>query len=162
MIDVYDVFGLAPQTIQGADRLSGYLNALVLLPDFFEGDVMDEAWFPPDTDDKKAKMARFRAERANLDVVKKLVEVRKELGEKWPAVDDHVGAFGLCFGGECCFEGSLNGWLEGRCADIESQAKSVSQRQMKTTWALCGGSTSPERHTQGKSPGMFDNLGLEC
>ncbi|KAH8894809.1 dienelactone hydrolase family protein [Thozetella sp. PMI_491] len=101
IIDIYDIFGIAPQTIQGADRLSAHLDALVLLPDFFNGAAAQDAWFPPDTDEKKALMKQFMTDVANVGaVVEKLIEVRKELGEKWPSVDDHVGAFGLCFGGK--------------------------------------------------------------
>lgn len=91
---------MAPQTLQGADRLSEHLNALVLVPDFFEGAAMDEAWFPPNTDEKKALLNKFVEEKANMGVVDSLIKVRKEVGEKWPSVDDHVGVFGLCFGGK--------------------------------------------------------------
>jgi hypothetical protein len=35
LVDIYDVFGLASQTIQGADLLAARLNAVVLVPDFF-------------------------------------------------------------------------------------------------------------------------------
>lgn len=101
VIDIYDVFGMAPQTLQGADRLSAHLNgALVLVPDFFEGAAMLEDWMPPDTDEKKALIRKFLAEKANESTVGKLLAVRKVVGEKWPAVDGHVGVFGLCFGGK--------------------------------------------------------------
>ena len=90
---------MAPQTLQGADRLSEHLNALVLVPDFFHGATMDESWFPPNTDEKKALLNKFLEEKANMGVVDSLIQVRKEVGEKWPGVNDHIGAFGLCFGG---------------------------------------------------------------
>ncbi len=91
---------MAPQTLQGADRLSEHLDALVLVPDFFEGAAMDEAWFPPNTDEKKALLNKFIEEKANMGVVDSLIKVRKEVGEKWPGVNDHIGVFGLCFGGK--------------------------------------------------------------
>ncbi|KAI1207812.1 alpha/beta-hydrolase [Annulohypoxylon truncatum] len=99
IIDIYDVFGLAPQTLQGADRLSSSLNALVIVPDFFDGVYMQEAWMPPDTEEKKAAMAKFREERAAIPKnVEKLLEVRKAAGEKWPSTGDRWGVFGLCWG----------------------------------------------------------------
>ena len=61
---------------------------------------MQDSWLPPDTDEKKAAQKKFRDEVANLAVVDKLLAVRKELGQRWPAVDEHVGVFGLCFGGK--------------------------------------------------------------
>ncbi|KAI0895130.1 alpha/beta-hydrolase [Annulohypoxylon nitens] len=101
IIDIYDVFGLAPQTLQGADRLSSSLNALVLVPDFFEGVYLQESWMPPDTPEKQAAMAKFREEKAAFPKnVEKLLEVRKAAGEKWPSTGDRWGVFGLCWGGK--------------------------------------------------------------
>ncbi|KAI2464901.1 alpha/beta-hydrolase [Annulohypoxylon bovei var. microspora] len=101
IIDVYDVFGPAPQTLQGADRLSASLNALVLVPDFYYGVYMQEAWMPPDTEEKKALIANFRGDQADIPKnVAKLIEVRKVAGEKWPSTGDRWGVFGLCWGGK--------------------------------------------------------------
>ncbi|OIW33236.1 hypothetical protein CONLIGDRAFT_640383 [Coniochaeta ligniaria NRRL 30616] len=102
IIDVYDVFGLAPQTIQGADRLSALTNSVVLVPDFFKGDYCDAAWFGPSaTAESKAALAGFMERQVRLEAtVEKLAEVRKEVGERWPGVEGHVGVFGLCFGGK--------------------------------------------------------------
>ncbi|KAI1456265.1 alpha/beta-hydrolase [Annulohypoxylon moriforme] len=101
IIDIYDVFGPAPQTLQGADRLSASLNALVIVPDFFKGVYMQEAWMPPDTEEKKAAMEKFRDERAAIpQSVEKVLEVRKVAGEKWPSTGDRWGVFGLCWGGK--------------------------------------------------------------
>ncbi|KAI1136432.1 alpha/beta-hydrolase [Hypoxylon sp. FL0543] len=101
VIDIYDVFGLAPQTLQGADRLSASLNALVIVPDFFEGVYVQPDWLPPDTDEKKAAFAKFQGEQAAIPKnVDRLIEVRKAAGEKWPSVGDRWGVFGLCWGGK--------------------------------------------------------------
>ncbi|KAI0114601.1 hypothetical protein F4776DRAFT_638173 [Hypoxylon sp. NC0597] len=101
IIDIYDVFGLAPQTLQGADRLSTALNALVIVPDFFGGVYVQPAWLPADTDEKKAAFAKFQREQAAIpENVEKLIEVRKAAGEKWPSVGDRWGVFGLCWGGK--------------------------------------------------------------
>lgn len=43
IVDVSDIFGLAPQTLQGADLLAAALNALVLVPDFFKGEPIQGA-----------------------------------------------------------------------------------------------------------------------
>jgi hypothetical protein len=41
LVDVYDIFGPAPQTLQGADALATALNSLVVVPDFFRGSYME-------------------------------------------------------------------------------------------------------------------------
>ena len=38
IVDVYDVFGPASQTLQGADALAEALGILVVVPDFFKGE----------------------------------------------------------------------------------------------------------------------------
>jgi hypothetical protein len=40
LIDVYDIFGPAPQTLQGADALATALDILIVVPDFFKGSPM--------------------------------------------------------------------------------------------------------------------------
>jgi hypothetical protein len=40
IVDVYDIFGPAPQTLQGADALATALDILVVVPDFFKGSPM--------------------------------------------------------------------------------------------------------------------------
>ena len=59
----YDAFGYSPQLLQGADMLSAALNALIIVPDFFNGKPAQAAWFPPDTDEKKAvsRSLQFRS-----------------------------------------------------------------------------------------------------
>ncbi|ORY71483.1 dienelactone hydrolase family protein [Pseudomassariella vexata] len=111
IIDIYDIFGAAPQTLQGADRLSSALNCLVLVPDFFNGTPCNPAWVPPDTDEKKAALGQWRAERADAEAnLAKVLEVRKEAGEKWKSVGERWGVFGLCWGGKLsvlvCGEGN--------------------------------------------------------
>ncbi|TVY20551.1 putative AIM2 family protein [Lachnellula arida] len=48
LVALYDVFGPAPQTLQGADAMSSALNALVLVPDFFKGAKMEFSWYGDD------------------------------------------------------------------------------------------------------------------
>ncbi|KAI1097549.1 alpha/beta-hydrolase [Jackrogersella minutella] len=101
IIDIYDVFGLAPQTLQGADRLSASLNALVIVPDFFNGVYVQPEWLPVDTDEKKAAFAKFQSEQAAIPKnLEELIEVRKAAGERWPSTGDRWGVLGLCWGGK--------------------------------------------------------------
>lgn len=36
IVDIYDAFGAAPQTLQGADLLAAALKCFVIVPDFFK------------------------------------------------------------------------------------------------------------------------------
>jgi len=42
---IYDIFGFFPQTIQGADILAAAGEYQVFMPDFFEGEPADIAWY---------------------------------------------------------------------------------------------------------------------
>jgi dienelactone hydrolase len=42
---IYDIFGFFPQTIQGADILAASGDYQVFMPDFFEGQPADIAWY---------------------------------------------------------------------------------------------------------------------
>ena len=100
IIDVYDIFGNAPQTFQGADMLAAGLDAVVIVPDFFQGDAIPPDLFPPDTDEKKQIAAKFLENQANIprntDV---LLQTAAEAKRQWPSVAKW-GAFGLCWGGK--------------------------------------------------------------
>ncbi|KAJ5691765.1 hypothetical protein N7462_001188 [Penicillium macrosclerotiorum] len=100
ILDIYDVFGMANQTQQGADLLAARLNAVVLIPDFFEGEPLNPECVPADTEEKKQTIADFMAHRANIprnvDVVTAAVP---QYRIRFPSVDKW-GAFGLCWGGK--------------------------------------------------------------
>ncbi|KAK6075514.1 carboxymethylenebutenolidase [Seiridium cupressi] len=102
IIFIYDIFGPAPQSLQGADRLASSLDGLVIIPDFFKGVYAQPAWIPADSEEKKAAFAKFRAEQAGIPPnVERLLEVRRVAGEKWPSVgEEGWGLFGLCWGGK--------------------------------------------------------------
>ncbi|KAL7796093.1 Alpha/Beta hydrolase protein [Trichoderma ceciliae] len=101
IVDIYDIFGIWPQTIQGADRLAAQSGALVLVPDFFDGTGLDMNAIPNDTDEKKQKVQTFFATTANPQHnLAKLLALRRELAEKYPAAEGHWGVFGLCWGGK--------------------------------------------------------------
>ena len=100
LIAVYDIFGFAPQTLQGADLLSHSLDALVLVPDFFKGNALSLSLYPPDTDEKKKIAGEFMQKTANIESnVPILGKVLKEAKEKHEGVKGW-GCYGLCWGGK--------------------------------------------------------------
>lgn len=101
VITIYDAFGFASQTLQGADRLAEHMgDTLVLVPDFLEGDYARHEWIPPNTPEKQKSFQDFIGGPANIPkTVKRLVRVRGALAERYPGVDEHVAVGGLCWGG---------------------------------------------------------------
>lgn len=99
-MDVYDIFGLAPQTLQGADLLAAALNALVLVPDFFKGEPAQGAWFA-DGEENDKKKAEFMSKLPGTfgTGAKELLDVVEAAKKKWSAVEGW-GANGLCWGGK--------------------------------------------------------------
>lgn len=61
-----DIFGFFDQTIQGADLLATAdgQKYRVFIPDFFEGSPADISWYPPTTDEHKAKLGEFFSNQA--------------------------------------------------------------------------------------------------
>lgn len=112
VITIYDAFGFASQTLQGADRLAEHMgDTLVLVPDFLEGDYARHEWIPPNTPEKQKAFQNFIGGPANIPkAVKRLVGVRGALAERYPGVDGHVAVGGLCWGGKvavlACGEGN--------------------------------------------------------
>ncbi|KAF1997049.1 dienelactone hydrolase [Amniculicola lignicola CBS 123094] len=99
---IYDIFGLAPQTLQAADLLSTLTNSLILMPDFFQGEPLDAELFPIDTEEKRNVFATFVREKGDVGrAVEKALEVQREAaaGERYKGVESW-GAFGLCWGGK--------------------------------------------------------------
>lgn len=109
IIDVYDVFGNAPQTLQGADMLAEALDAVVLVPDFFKGEALPGDLFPPDTDEKKQIVSVFLANQAApAKNVEALLQAAAEAKKRWPSIEKW-GAFGLCWGGKIAVLASAEG-----------------------------------------------------
>lgn len=86
---IYDIFGYFPQTLQGADILSTSdkdHSYQVFMPDFFEGEPCDIAWYPPVTDEQKAHLRSWFSTRGpNLGVSKIpkiLADIEVEYGKK--------------------------------------------------------------------------------
>ncbi|KAJ5087130.1 hypothetical protein N7456_010746 [Penicillium angulare] len=100
LVDIYDIFGLASQTLQGADLLAQRLNAIVLVPDFFDGDALSHETIPPDSEEKRRVMAHFLATKANIS---QNVDILIHAVDQYKACFSSVakwGAFGLCWGGK--------------------------------------------------------------
>ena len=103
LIDIYDVFGLASQTIQGADLLAARLNAVVMIPDFFEGDALEHSVVPPDTDEKMKRIGDFLATSGNFERnVGVLLEAMPEYRRRFPSVVKW-GANGFCWEGKVSY-----------------------------------------------------------
>ncbi|KAF7588376.1 hypothetical protein BBP40_005769 [Aspergillus hancockii] len=100
LVVLYDIFGMAVQTLQGADLLATRLKARVVVPDFFEGIFAQPEWFPTDTEEKKDALARFVANEASIPRnVDTLLEITKQYNTAFPAVSKWA-ALGLCWGGK--------------------------------------------------------------
>lgn len=63
---IYDIFGLANQTLQGADILAKSTDSLVLVPDFFHGQPLELDVLPIDSEEKKQKFGKFFTEKVRL------------------------------------------------------------------------------------------------
>jgi dienelactone hydrolase len=97
IIDIYDVFGLASQTLQGADLLAAAVGAIVLVPDFLKGQVAKEEWFT--TQEMSEEKAAFFKILALDENTKKLTDFLEVAKGEYSGVESW-GAFGLCWGGK--------------------------------------------------------------
>ena len=101
IVDIYDIFSMSPQTLQGADRLSAHTGAIVLVPDFFDGKRLSADVIPTDTEEKKQQLQEFFSSVASFDInLPKLLAIRKAISVRFPKPEDHCGVFGLCWGGK--------------------------------------------------------------
>ena len=97
---MFDVFGIASQTLQGADLLATALDAVVLVPDFFNGEVVQESWVPPDTPEKQKAFGDFMAGPASFERNgPMLLRVVEEANGKFSSAKSW-GTYGLCWGGK--------------------------------------------------------------
>lgn len=101
--DGKDIFGFFDQTIQGADILStaNEQKYRVFMPDFFEGQPADISWFPPQTDDHKAKLgAFFQTKAAPPNTLSKLPAVVSEANKLSSGGSFDWSILGFCWGGK--------------------------------------------------------------
>ena len=100
IIDVFDVFGMVPQTLQGADLLSASLDAIVLVPDFFHGETAKAEWLGRDTPETKAAWSDFLTCVASFEKnAPVLLQIAEEAKAKYASAA-RWGAYGLCWGGK--------------------------------------------------------------
>uniref|UniRef100_A0A060T2G8 ARAD1A08250p n=1 Tax=Blastobotrys adeninivorans TaxID=409370 RepID=A0A060T2G8_BLAAD len=99
IVDIYDIFGISPPTLQGADRLASQTKALVLVPDVLD-EYVDASLFPPDSKEKYDKIIEFVTTKANP--VKRAQEVLEFVGAAKKAYPNVTawGVLGLCWGGK--------------------------------------------------------------
>lgn len=99
-MDIYDVFGPAPQTLQGADLLATALNVLVFVPDFFRGNPIKPEWFSDKSEEAQQAKAAWQKEHMKFnETVPDLYSVIDAAKAKYPSVES-FGAVGLCWGGK--------------------------------------------------------------
>ncbi|KPM44950.1 hypothetical protein AK830_g1661 [Neonectria ditissima] len=71
------------------------------MPDLFDGQKLDRGAVPPKSEDKKTQIQAFMAGPANFATnVEKIIRFRQDISLKWPSIEEHVGIFGLCWGGK--------------------------------------------------------------
>lgn len=102
ILSIYDIFGLGTQTIQGADILAhsddsrGYQ---VYVPQFFGNEPADKSWYPPDTDDKKAKLGPWFEKNAPPVHLPRVAGVIEDAQKHNPNIKKW-GVIGYCWGGK--------------------------------------------------------------
>lgn len=103
VIFIYDIFGFAPQSLQGADILAGVESekgdVQVFIPDYLKGYHAQGAWFAPDAAaELVAEKAKFFSSIGNFkDHVEQTRTLVSAISEKYPSVKS-FGAIGLCWG----------------------------------------------------------------
>jgi len=96
IIEHYDAFGYTSQTLQAADILAESSNALLVMPDFFDGKPLDLKLFPPKTDEEKKAVQTFFSTIATVTpAIPKLHAVVETLRADGAT---KVGAVGYCYG----------------------------------------------------------------
>ncbi|KAL9108038.1 MAG: hypothetical protein Q9227_007144 [Pyrenula ochraceoflavens] len=100
---IYDIFGFKDQILQGADILAhsdSERQYQVFMPDFFEGSPADISWYPPDNDEKGAKLgAFFQNQAAPPKTLQRIPKILDEAAKANPAIKSW-GIIGYCWGGK--------------------------------------------------------------
>lgn len=98
VVCIYDIFGMWNQTQQGADMLTEYLGAKVVMPDFLRGKPWPVEAFPPRDEAEKKKMSEWFDTIGNIsDRLGDIQNVVKELKESGY---EKFGLYGFCWGGK--------------------------------------------------------------
>ncbi|KAH8760982.1 Alpha/Beta hydrolase protein [Diaporthe sp. PMI_573] len=103
IIVIYDIFGFADQTVQGADILatSETTKYSVFIPDFLKGDYCPSELFPPDTEEKGQKVGAWFAQSEHYPhtTAAALPEFLKAAQAAKPSITSW-GIVGYCWGGK--------------------------------------------------------------
>ncbi|KAK0346397.1 hypothetical protein LTR91_011867 [Friedmanniomyces endolithicus] len=103
ILNVYDIFGFFPQTLQGADILAhadGEHQYQVFMPDFFDGKPADISWYPPDNEEKGKKLGEFfNTLAAPPKTLERIPKVLKAIQAERPDIKEWA-IVGFCWGGK--------------------------------------------------------------
>ncbi|KUJ14342.1 dienelactone hydrolase [Mollisia scopiformis] len=98
---IYDIFGYFPQTIQGADILATSDEKhqyQVFMPDFFEGNPADIAWYPPVTEEKKNALYEWFPSHTPAIAIPRIPQIIAAVEAKYGK--KNWAALGFCWGGK--------------------------------------------------------------
>jgi len=102
ILSIYDIFGFFPQTLQGADILA-YSDAehpyQVFIPDFFDGNPADIAWYPPTDEEKKSKLGKWFEIASPPKHLPKVPVILTDAEKYNPSIKSW-GVIGYCWGGK--------------------------------------------------------------
>ncbi|KAI5845583.1 Alpha/Beta hydrolase protein [Morchella snyderi] len=97
---LFDIFSYSSQIQQGADIIAASGDYLVVMPDYFMGNVLDHTLYPPDTPEKWAIIKDFIQNWADFQ---KGIENTKvflpALKEQYKSIES-TAAVGFCWGGK--------------------------------------------------------------
>jgi dienelactone hydrolase len=118
VIVIYDIFGMYPQTIRGADILASSISeksghpTKVFMPDWFD-EPADITQYPPDTDEKMKYIMGFFNGPASPSVIVPKVPGLVDAMEAENSGIKSWGIVGHCWGGKVCFFliGFFSPWL---------------------------------------------------
>ncbi|OCK76827.1 putative hydrolase [Lepidopterella palustris CBS 459.81] len=102
---IYDIFGPAAQTLQGADRLAASLSSTVLVPDLLLGNYAQKSWFDgePSEEAKQQQKAFWElSEPTSMakTVTKLIKSYEDEEGKRNDGKEWAWASLGLCWGGK--------------------------------------------------------------
>jgi len=105
ILSIYDIFGLYPQTIRGADILAASVTektgkpTMVFMPDWFE-EPADITMYPPDTPEKAEYIENFFSVNASSKkIIPQIPGLVEAIMKKNPTVKTW-GIVGFCWGGK--------------------------------------------------------------
>lgn len=102
IIDIFDIFGFFPQTLQGADILatSDSKNQYkVFIPDWFAGEPCPISVFPPDTEEKQATLGDFFKKNSPPRAAGLVPNFQKAVAARYPEITSWA-IIGYCWGGK--------------------------------------------------------------